>query len=44
MQFLINSIINILSVIDVSIGKDPSNSFSPSGNFDKKAAGASFTY
>ena len=44
MQFLIYCIINILSGIDVSIGKDPSISFSPSGNFDTKAAGSSFTY
>ena len=44
MQFLIYSIINILSGLGVSIGKDPSISFSRSGNFDTKAAGASFTY
>ena len=44
MQFIIYSIINIHCGRGVSIGKDPSNSFSPSGNFDKKAAGASFTY
>ena len=44
MQFLIYCIINILSGIGVSIGKDSSISLSPSGNFDTKAAGASFTY
>ena len=32
------------SGIGVSIGKDQSISFSPSGNYDIKAAGASFTY
>ena len=44
MQFIIYSIINKHCGIDVSIGKDPSISFSPSGNYDIKAAGASFTY
>lgn len=32
------------SGIGVSIGKDQSISFSPSGNFDTKAAGASFIF
>ena len=38
MQFIIYSIINIHCGIDVSIGKDPSVSFSSSGNFDTKDA------
>lgn len=39
-----HSTINIFSGLGVSIGKEPSISFSPSGNVDTKAAGASFTY
>lgn len=38
------STINMHSGIGVSIGKDQSISFSPSGNFDTKAAGASFIF
>ena len=41
---LVLMIVGITPVSAESIGKDPSISFSPSGNVDTKAAGTSFSY